>query len=302
MADRRYGPNEARALRRSTLVYSVDDIRRAITLCLTENRPCHLEQAADISLGDRGIVIPGALPAFSLDGGDRFRIVVGEDVDFVFKMTGATGDGGCPTELVAVDVVVKQGVTVGTVFLIEQSATLVTLQQVTTHISRTRVDGSAGTVTNLFGLGSADLGRVVVDGLTALGITNVFAAGSNLTAWTWCRITDAVITGVGLAAATWGLGSTSPAFIECVFQRIAGSIDVNTGSFSSQNFWSVVTGDSTNTFTTNNGTGGRPQTLLRVSGFATKTLSPDDIDLDVAGGGGGGGLTQAQVLILGLGA
>jgi hypothetical protein len=280
--------------RRDSLVYTIDELRQQITLAIADDRPCNVILGADINLGRQGIEIPGALPSFRLDGGSRFRIIVGEDVDFVFKMAGATGDGGCPTELVAVDVVVKQGVTVGTVFLIEQSATLVTLQQVTTHISRTRVDGSAGTVTNLFGLGSADLGRVVVDGFTALGITNVFAAGSNLTAWTWCRITDVVVTGVGLAAATWGLGSTSPAFIECVFQRCAGSINVNTGSFSTQNLWSVIVGDSTNTFTTNNGTGGRPQTLVRVSGFATKTLSPDDIDLDVAGGGGGGAVDSVN--------
>lgn len=276
---RRYDPNAARQQRRSTLVSSVDDIRRAITLCLNEDRPCILEQADDIIL-DRGIVVPGTLPAFSLDGGDRFRLIVPRDMDFVFKMTGALGDGGCPTELQALNILLRGGVTVDTAFLVEQSAVLTTLQDVTTRLSRVRIDGNAGAITNLFGMGGADLGRIVVDGLTAFGVANVFAAGSNLTAWTWCRLTDLVIGGQGLSAATWGLGSTSPSFIECVFQRIAGSINVDTGSFSTRNFWSVVAGDGTNIFKTNNPTGGRPQTLLRVDGFSTRTLSPDDVDLD----------------------
>jgi len=300
MADRRYDPNATRALRRSTLVYSADDIRRAITLALHENRPCALELAADINLS-RGIVVPGELPSFSMDGGDRFRIVIDTDVDFVFKMTGALGDGGCPTDLVAVDILLKDGITVDTAFLIEQSATLATLQQVTTRLSRVRIDGSAGTITNVFGLGGADLGRVVVDGLTAFGVVNVFAAGSNLTAWTWCRISDVVISGQGLSAATWGLGSTSPAFIECIIQRVAGSVSYSPGSFSTQNLWLVIVGDGSTTFQTNNGAGGRPQTICRVSNFASITLSPDDIDLDTPSGGGGG-LTSPQVLARGLGA
>jgi hypothetical protein len=59
-----------------------------------------------------------------------------------------------------------------------------------------------------------------------------------------------------------------------------------------------VAGDSTGGFITHNATGGKPQTLLRVSGFTPRTLSVDDIDLDnIAGGGGGATPTAATITV-----
>lgn len=302
MAPRAYDANAARLLRRSTLVYDADDIRRNIRLCLDEGRPCNLKLAGDIPI-DRGFIIPGRLPSFSLDGGARYRLILTADADFLFSLKGGgSSSTGCPVDLANLVIRLKTGVTVTEAFVVYQALTVFDLQTKSLTLRRVTIDGSAGTISNVFSMGTTGtLGRVVADGLTLRGVTNIFAAGSNLTSWLWCRLTDVLVEGIGLADATWGLGSLSPAFIEGVFQRIAGSINVDTGGFSTSNFWCVIFGNGANTFTTHNPTGGRPQTLARVDNFASKSLSVDDIDLDAAAGGGSG-LTSPQVLARGLGA
>ena len=281
MAPRAYDANATRLLRRSTPVYDADDIRRNIRLCMEEGRPCVLEHAADIPI-DRGFIVPGALPSFAIDGGDRYRLIVTDDVDYLFLLQGgeSTTAGGGPVDLANLTVILKDGVTVADAFIVRQAFAVTGLQTKSLTLRRVTIDGADGTISNVFRLGAEGLGRVVVDGLTVSGVVNMFAAGSNLTSWLWCRFSDVLVEGVGLAEATWGLGSTSPAFIECIFQRIAGSLRVDTGSFSAQNFWCVVTSNGVGDFITNNPAGGRPQTLLRVSNFAARTLSPDDVDLD----------------------
>ena len=138
------------------------------------------------------------------------------------------------------------------------------------------MDARAGTLTNAFGLGPQGLGRLVADTVTLRGLANVFASGSNTTSWTWCRVSDMTVEGVGLAQVTIGQGALSPAFVECLFERIAGSIDVDTASTSIANLWSVIAGNGSSTFTTNNGTGGRAQVIVVISNFASLSMSPDD--------------------------
>jgi hypothetical protein len=296
MATRAFPAGVDRIVRRTTIVYSADDIRRNITLRLVDGAPCDLELGCDITT-TRGFIVPGELAAFSLDFGN-FRLFTSGALPFVFSLLGfLLPDGGCPVEMRNVNIVTKVGSVVDTVWVVDQAFSVFTLQTLTLSLSRVIVDGTNGTITNVFAMGQTTVGRVVADSLTLLKVGNMFAAGSNLTAWTWCRFTDVIATGIGLNPVTIGQGAASPSFVECVFMRMAGFLEVDTGAFSQGNFWAVVTGNGGAGFTTNSGAG-LPQTLLRVSGFTPRTLSVDDIDLDTPGGGGGGiTLTAATITV-----
>jgi hypothetical protein len=298
MATRAFGANVDRLIRRTTIVYSADDIRRNITLRLNDGLPCDLEMGADITT-ERGFTIPGELASFSLDGGTTFRLFVGADVASLFDFRGRElTDGSGPSSLRNLAVVVKAGVTVTTAFVVRQTFAASDLESALT-LDQVSIDASAGTMVNVFGMGSdGTRARVVATGMALTAVENMFSTGSNLTAWVGCRFTDIIVIGIGFTPMTIGLGSTSPSFAECVFLRISGAITIDTGSNSYETLWASVAGDSTGGFITHNATGGKPQTLLRVSGFTPRTLSVDDIDLDnIAGGGGGATPTAATITV-----
>ena len=299
MATRRaFGPNVDRIVRRTTIVYSADDIRRNITLRLDDGLPCDLELGDNITI-ERGFTIPGELASFSLDGGTRFKLFVGADVASVFDFKGrelAAGSG--PSHLRNLAVVAKQGVTVTTVFVVRQTFAASDLESALT-LDQISIDASAGTITNVFGMGSTGTrARVVATGMAITAVENMFSTGSNLTAWVGCRFTDIIVTGIGFTPMTIGLGSTSPSFAECVFLRVSGAVTIDTGSNSYETLWASIAGDSTGGFITHNATGGKPQTLLRVSNLTPRTLSVDDVDLDNISGGGGGSTPTAVTVTL----
>lgn len=119
MVMRAFDANATRSVRRATIVYSADDIRRNITLRLSDGLPCVLELGADIPITS-GFTIPGGMLSFSIDGAQRFKFVVTGAVPFLFYAKGAATDNGCPIEISNVEVYVKSGSTLATTFLIEQ--------------------------------------------------------------------------------------------------------------------------------------------------------------------------------------
>lgn len=294
MAPRAFPQGVERLVRRATIVNSADDIRRVTTQCLADGTPCVLELGSNI-VCSAGFTIPGGLKAFSIDGAQRYKLVVSESMPFLFYAKGAENNDGCPVEVGNVEILVKAGSTLTTAFVVEQASSIITLQKLSLSLNNVVVDGTSGTLTNVFSIGSTSIARVIADGLTMFGATNIFAGGSNLTAWTWSRLTDVIVTGAGASNATFGQGAASPAFIECVFMRIAGSVDIDVGDQSTNNFWAVVQGNG-GVFRTN-GAAGLRQTVLRVGNFGTRTLSVDDVDLDNISGGGGGGTTITAATI-----
>lgn len=298
MVMRAFDANATRSVRRATIVYSADDIRRNITLRLKDGLPCNLELGADITITS-GLTIPGQLASFSLDGGTRYKLNVGGNLASIFSFEGrelAIGSG--PSSLLNLAIIVGAGFTVTTAFIVRQTFAAGDLESALT-IDQVSIDASAGTMTNVFGMGSTGTrARIVATGMAVFSVLNMFSTGSNLTSYLGCRFTDLTFSNASLVPTTIGLGSLSPALSYCVFLRVSGMITVDTGSFSTETLWMSVTGDGSGTFVTNNPTGGKPQTLVRVSGFTARTLSPDDIDLDVVSGGGGGAPTNATYVTL----
>lgn len=278
---RAYNQNVDRIVRRSTIVYSADDIRRAITLCVNEQRPCVLELGDNIGV-DAGFTLPIGLESFRIDGADRFRFIVTADIPFLFKALGAEQPlRNFPVEVSNTDVVLDPGASIETVFVVDQGAANAGSASVGVH--GVRINGTGGTITSVFGLadGLGATGRVVVDGLQAREVVNLFALQASTSSWVFSSIKNVYLNRTGITPVTIGGGSAFTSFISCIFEQISGVISVDTGAQSTRNFWSVIQGGLIGSFTTNNPAGGLPQTLLRVDGFAGKFLSPDDKDLDL---------------------
>lgn len=284
---RAYDPNAGRELRRDGIVYDANDLRRTITLCVNEQRPCVLRMGDNIAVGGSyggGFTLPIGLKSFRIDGADRFKFVVTDDIPFLFNALGsASAEGGFPVEVANTDIVVRDGASIGTVFVVDQAASVVEVQQTAVSVRGVRVDSAGGSITNMFGLGSAvgAVGHIDVDGLQGLEVVNFFAADPSTSAWYFSRVQNVYLTGAGLTPATIGTGSGSVSIIDCLFSSVTGSIDVDTGVNSEQNLWQLVCGNNVGSFITNDPGGTRPQTLIRVSNFAAKSLSPGDKDLDL---------------------
>jgi len=288
---RAYNQNVDRIVRRSTIVYSADAIRRNITLCVTEKRPCVLELGDDIDVAGRGFALPIGLKSFRVDGGDTYRFIVSRDTPFLFKALGAARAGaGFPVDIANVDILLKPGVNVETMFIVDQAFSVLDAQLTTFSVRGVKIDAGDGqvtgndrSVTNIFGLADrvGALGHIVVDGLTALNAKNVFAVDDTLSAWVFSQVRNALFDGFDGGPTTIGAGPASAAFVSCLFQSVFGSITVSTGVQSTENLWSVVGGNTSGAFITNDPGGIKPQTLVRVSQFSPKTLSPGDKDLDL---------------------
>lgn len=269
--------------RRTSIVNSADDIRRAVTLCVSEQRPCVLEMGDNIGV-DAGFTLPVGLKSFRIDGADRYRFIVTQDIPFLFHALGAqTRGAGFPVEISSVDVIVQNGATIDTVFFVEQAGGAEDAAEIAFGVRGVKLTGTDGAITNVFALADrvGSNGHIVVDGLTALEVGSFFKNQPSTSSWLFSSVKNVYMTGVGLANVDIGHGAASVSILSCLFEQVNGAITVDTGEFSDENLWTLIRSNSAGTFTTNDSVGNRPQTLLRVSNFASKTLSAGDKDLDL---------------------
>lgn len=284
---RAFSQNVDRINRRTTIVYSADDIRRAVTICVNEQRPCVLELGDNIAVGGSyggGFTLPIGLKSFRIDGADTFRFVVTDDLPFLFKALGSASAGaGFPVEVTNTKVVVLTGADLATVFVVDQTASSPADAASGVAVSNVAVDGAGGSIASVFALADrlGASGRIVVDGLQALSVTNLFAIQPSTSSWAFSSVRNVFLVGVSGGNVGIGTGAAGVSFVSCIFEQISGAVNIDTGEFSFRNLWSVISGNLIGSFTTNNPGGGLPQTLVRVDGFGSKSLSPDDKDLDL---------------------
>lgn len=82
MAARFYPANDARQTRQSRLIYSADDLRRAIGIAAATGATLNCELAADLYL-DSTVTIPADLSGFRLDGAG-YQVVLGANLSPIF--------------------------------------------------------------------------------------------------------------------------------------------------------------------------------------------------------------------------
>jgi hypothetical protein len=281
---RAFGPNVDRIVRRATIVYSADDIRRNITLRLQDGQPCVLELGDDIVV-TAGFTIPGGLRAFSIDGAQRYRFLVDGVVPFLFYAKGAELNNGCPVDIVNVEVLVKSGATLTTVVIAEQFSAAFASTEIVPYVRFVNlvVDASAGTCTNLVGHGSfVSLGtrnaRLFAQNLYLYSVDNVFAVDDNSARWAMSSI-DGLLLITGPGGSTIGAGAASADIEGTIMNVLGDNVSISVGDNSRVAFISCDTSD----YVGNSG----PNTLLRVRGYSVRTLGPNEVDLDNLGGGGG---------------
>jgi len=249
---RAYDPNALRQQRRTTLVYSLDDIRRAMQLALNENRPCDLEMGANIVLNG-AFVVHSALPSFSLSGAGRFKLFVDGNINTLFRLDAPSTFGG-------VSIVTKTGSVVTNAFSVAPAASPVVIDNVV-------VDATNGTLTNVFSATTSTATRLIVQALTCTRITNLFAAQS--VSWFYSQFSDITVTSLVATPATIGTGSADAAFVSCTFSRISGFFNVNIAAASDSCIFEHVLGPGvTVSFNVN---GSLSHLLLNVQGFPTVT-------------------------------
>jgi hypothetical protein len=294
-AGRAFAQNVDRLVRRSTIVNNGDDIRRSITLCLLEQRPCVLELGSNIALTS-GITIPGGLKAFSIDGAQRFKLVVSGDLPFLFYAQGAELNNGCPVEISNVEILVKEGSTLTTAFVLEQFSASFAASAIIPYLSVSNVvvDASAASCTNLFGHGNVfDAGtrnaRVFASNLYLYNVSNVLAVDDNNARWVMSSI-DGVLLLPGVGGTTIGAGAASARFEGTISNVLGDNVTISIGDNSRVAFISCDTSDVVGNAGVN--------TLLRVRGFSSRTVGPNEVDLDNISGGGGGGTTVTAATIV----
>lgn len=280
---RAFGPNVDRIVRRATIVYSADDIRRNITLRLQDGKPCVLELGDDIPI-TAGFTIPGGLRAFSIDGAQRYRFLVAGAVPFLFYAKGAELNNGCPIDIVNVEVLVKSGATLTTVVIAEQFSAAFASTEIVPYVRFVNlvVDASAGTCTNLVGHGSfVSLGtrnaRLFAQNLYLYSVDNVFAVDDNSARWAMSSV-DGLLLITGPGGSTIGAGAASADIEGTIMNVLGDNVSISVGDNSRVAFISCDTSD----YVGNSG----PNTLLRVRGYSVRTLGPNEVDLDNLGGGG----------------
>src|SRR5688500_17194060 len=82
---RAYGPHDKRQETASTLVYSVEDIRRAVTIAVDAERPCSLRLGADV-LASNTITAPSSLVSFELSGAGRYRLLASGEIGTLLNL------------------------------------------------------------------------------------------------------------------------------------------------------------------------------------------------------------------------
>lgn len=258
------------------------------TQCLVDGTPCTLELGANI-IAPAGFTIPGGLKAFSVDGAQRFKIIVSGDLPFLFYAKGAENNNGCPVDISNVEVLVKPGSTLTTAFVLEQfNIDFAAADYIPTmSINNVVIDASdlTATCTNVlghgsfFGSGATRTARVLVRNLFCSGVGNLLALDDNLAQYISSTVDGFLSLSTGKSNMTLGQGAASARFAG-VIENVLGEIDVSIGDNSTVAFI-VVQADS---YTGNDG----DNTLLRVIA-SPRTVGPNEIDLDNISGGGGGG-------------
>lgn len=293
MATRAFPRGVERLVRRATIVNSADDIRRVTTQCLADGTPCVLELGSNI-VCSAGFTIPGGLKAFSVDGAQRFKLIVSGDLPFLFYAKGAELNDGCPVDVSNVEILVKAGSSLTTPFVAEQFNIDFAVSDYipTLSINNVVIDASdlTATCTNVvghgsfFGSGGTRTARVLVRNLFCSGVGNLLADDDNLAQYISSTVDGFLSLTTGKPNMTLGQGAASARFTG-VIENVLGEVDVSIGDNSTVAFI-VVQADS---YTGNNG----DNTLLRV--IATpRTVGPNEVDLDnISGGGGGGTFGQA---------
>jgi len=291
---RAYDASSARLLRRSTLVYSAADIRRNIRLRLEDGEPCALELGADITI-EQGFTIPGGLRAFSVDGAQRFRFIVSGSVPFLFYAKGAELNNGCPVDVANLEVLVKGGSALTTVVIAEQFSAAFASTEIVPYVRLVNVvvDASAGACANLVGHGSfVSLGqrtaRFFAQNLNLFSVTNVFAVDDNNARWIMSSIDGLLLSSVA-GVITVGAGAASAEVQGTIMNVLGVGASISVGDNSQVAFISC----DTSTYVGNSGF----NTLLRVTGFTTRTLGPNEVDLDNIAGGGGAPTSATYVTL-----
>lgn len=297
MVMRAFDANATRSVRRATIVYSADDIRRNITLRLSDGLPCVLELGADIPITS-GFTIPGGLRAFSIDGAQRFKFLVLGSVPFLFYAQGASDDTGFPVEVRDVTIQLKAGATLTTCFIVEQVSyvSTATFSDAFT-VQGVDINATAGACTNVLAHGSYAtalgfrIGRFYVDRLATNGVSNFLAVGDSNAFWQDCTARNVLMASTG--AMTFGQGTASSVF-SGVIENLSGAVDVSLGSRSVASIQYALV----NSFTGNSVSPifGKV-TLLRVATSGARTLTAYDVDLDNISGGGGATLTAATITV-----
>lgn len=284
MVMRAFDANATRSVRRATIVYSADDIRRNITLRLSDGLPCVLELGNDIPITS-GFTIPGGLRAFSIDGAQRFKFVVSGSVPYLLYAKGAELNDGCPVDVTNVEVLVQAGSTLTTVVIVEQFSAAFASTEIVPYVRLVNVlvDASAGSCTNLVGHGSfVSLGtrnaRLFAQNLYLYSVDNVFAVDDNSARWAMSSI-DGLLLITAPGGTTIGAGAASADIEGTIMNVLGDNVSISVGDNSRVAFISCDTSD----YVGNSGF----NTLLRVRGYSTRTLGPNEVDLDNLGGGGG---------------
>lgn len=294
MATRAFPQGVGPLVRRATIVNSADDIRRVTTQCLADGTPCVLELGDNI-VCSAGFTIPGGLKAFSVDGAQRFKLIVSGDLPFLFYAKGAENNDGCPVEVSNVEILVKEGSTLTTAFVLEQFSASFATTDIVPYLSvhNVVVDASAASCANLFGHGNVfDSGtrnaRVFAQNLYLYSVDNVLAVDDNQARWVMSSI-DGVLLLPGAGGTTLGAGAASARLEGTISNVLGDNVTISIGDNSRVAFISCDTSD----YVGNDGV----NTLLRVRGYSSRTVGPNEVDLDNISGGGGGGTTITAATI-----
>jgi hypothetical protein len=292
MATRAFPQNVGRLVARSTIVYTADDIRRVTTQCLADGTPCTLELGANI-IAPAGFTIPGGLKAFSVDGAQRFKIIVSGDLPFLFYAKGAEDNNGCPVDIHDVEILVKAGSTLTTAFLLEQFSDVSPVDKrrpglILSNVFVQAVD--AGAINSVLlqsdFLASTFRGAIVdASNIQCRNVTHFIGDTDFLSVY-------AASTFTGISSTTtmsFGRGASSAPLVTCSITTMSGEIQISIGDNSIASFVSC----SVDSYTGNAGT----NTLLRMQA-APRTVGPNEIDLDnISGGGGGATITAATITV-----
>lgn len=285
---RAFGPNVDRMVRRSTIVNTADDVSRCITEAIIDKRPLDLELGSNITV-KRGFIVSEKLLALTINGAQKFKFVLAKDMPYLFWLQGRedpTEEGGQPFDLGNTTIELNKNVTVSTLFLVDQTPLpAFQLKRIGMTLSRVQVSAQAGNLDSVFGLTQDPsvgfkAGSVDVDGLEVDGAAKLFRDDGPDAQWHASTFQNVTLFGKGVRLQV-GSGAAGPSFRNCLFSKIIGDFDVNTGSLSDNNVWQVLkSGLIGATFQTNGGPN-VAQTLMRVDDFSVKVLSPGDINLDV---------------------
>lgn len=274
---RAFDANAARLLRRATVVYSVDDIRRSITERLADGAPCVLEMGANITLTST-LTLPGGLRSFSIDGGGRWAFILSGTITTAFDVLGAEDDNGFPVEFANLTIRLKDGAAVGNLFALAQydqfkateSTRSTALRSV--DINAAAAGASIGAVL-IQGAYTASLDRpatAVVETVTMTGaVSALFSSYDANASWLYCVASNVFVNTTASLSLFLGSGS-----LRARFSTVKGlaTLSITDNSV-------VTITDSAITSITNNSTAGDGVvTISRTTG--TRSIGYDDVDID----------------------